>query len=296
MNLLVCLGQGLGNMVQTTPCIRALHSLGHTVDLYLDGTWDTAHELFDGWAVVRAVYRKDAPPDCAAYDEILRTIWGRWPEPIKASPSDYVLSEADASWTVNEALTNLVLAERMGYRGPCPWAHVQYDERIRLADIVIAPGFYRSEHWRRRAYPHWPGVIERLKAHGMKYVVLGHRTDREPWWDDAACAPEVSLREAAGILAGARVVLGVDNGLCHMAAGVGTPVVVVFGSTPPLKSKPWGPRVRVVSRNLDCQPCSPPDRRGLWEACTAWRCMTDLHPDTVFGALRRMCKEIDRDE
>jgi ADP-heptose:LPS heptosyltransferase len=49
------------------------------------------------------------------------------------------------------------------------------------------------------------------------------------------------LATLAGILAGARLFLGNDGGIAHLAAAAGTPVVAVFGPTDP---RVWGPRGR----------------------------------------------------
>jgi ADP-heptose:LPS heptosyltransferase len=48
-------------------------------------------------------------------------------------------------------------------------------------------------------------------------------------------------------LGGARVYIGNDSGITHLAAAVGTPVVAVFGPTDPVVWAPRGERVRVVS-------------------------------------------------
>lgn len=70
------------------------------------------------------------------------------------------------------------------------------------------------------------------------------------------CAgPEEPLPEAnrfdelgalAEWLAGARLFVGNDSGIGHLAAAVGVPVVALFGSTNPDIWAPRGPRVRVV--------------------------------------------------
>lgn len=49
----------------------------------------------------------------------------------------------------------------------------------------------------------------------------------------AILAPELSLAQAAGLLAGARLAVGVDSGLTHLAAALGTPVIALFGGSDP---------------------------------------------------------------
>jgi heptosyltransferase-3 len=56
-----------------------------------------------------------------------------------------------------------------------------------------------------------------------------------------------NLYELACWLASARVYIGNDSGITHLAAAVGTPVVAIFGTTDPVVWAPRGERVRVVS-------------------------------------------------
>jgi len=56
-----------------------------------------------------------------------------------------------------------------------------------------------------------------------------------------------NLYELAFWLASARVYIGNDSGITHLAAAVGTPVVAIFGATDPAVWAPRGERVRVVS-------------------------------------------------
>ncbi len=56
------------------------------------------------------------------------------------------------------------------------------------------------------------------------------------------------LYELACWLATARVYVGNDSGITHLAAAVGTPVVALFGPTDPRIWAPRGPRVRVIAK------------------------------------------------
>jgi heptosyltransferase-3 len=62
-------------------------------------------------------------------------------------------------------------------------------------------------------------------------------------------------------LAGARIFIGNDSGPAHMAAAVGCPGVVIFGSSSSPLWGPWRPRApwSIVQNPYDCNPC-PGDR------------------------------------
>ena len=57
-----------------------------------------------------------------------------------------------------------------------------------------------------------------------------------------------NLFQLAEWLATARVFIGNDSGITHLAAAVGTPVVALFGPTDPAVWAPRGPHVRVLRR------------------------------------------------
>jgi heptosyltransferase-3 len=59
-----------------------------------------------------------------------------------------------------------------------------------------------------------------------------------------------NLYELACWLATARVYIGNDSGITHLAAAVGIPVVAIFGPTDPAVWAPRGDRARVVSGSL----------------------------------------------
>ena len=59
-----------------------------------------------------------------------------------------------------------------------------------------------------------------------------------------------NLYELGSWLATARLYIGNDSGITHLAAAVGVPVAAIFGPTDPVVWAPRGDRVRVVSGDL----------------------------------------------
>ena len=91
----------------------------------------------------------------------------------------------------------------------------------------------------------------------MKFRALGDRLPKPLAWcagphEPLPAAVKIEdLYELACWLAGARVYVGNDGGITHLAAAVGTPVVAIFGPTDPAIWAPRGERVRVVSGDLE---------------------------------------------
>lgn len=98
---------------------------------------------------------------------------------------------------------------------------------------------------------------------GLDVVLLGSRQDQVLAEEAQNCNPYrlrnlvgcTSLRDAIGIIARARVAVGPDTGLVHIAAAVGTPVVSLWGATSPLRTGPYGFDDLVVQGRAACSPC-----------------------------------------
>src|ERR671939_277511 len=62
---------------------------------------------------------------------------------------------------------------------------------------------------------------------------------------------------AGALLRRARALVSGDTGVMHMATGVGTPVVALFGPTVrAFGFFPYGSRAQVLELDLACRPCS----------------------------------------
>jgi len=94
----------------------------------------------------------------------------------------------------------------------------------------------------------------------------GYRDDSPPGTcvrEDLAGGPGVvdlvgrtSLPQVCGLLARARVFVGNDSGLMHLAAALGVPTVGLFGSSDPCWTGPLGDRTRVLApEGFPCSPC-----------------------------------------
>lgn len=95
----------------------------------------------------------------------------------------------------------------------------------------------------------------------------------------AAMAPQTTMIEMLALAQAARIVVSGDTGPLHLAAAAGTPVVGLFGPTPPARNGPWDPADRVVSTHEAC-------RCVFKRVCTAeaW-CLEQLAVDDVLDAV-----------
>jgi heptosyltransferase-2 len=104
------------------------------------------------------------------------------------------------------------------------------------------------------------------------------------------CSPLVlagrtSLRELCAVLKACDVVLTNDTGPMHLAAAVGTPVVVPFGSTSPELTGPGLPGDTGHALLRVHAPCAPCFRRS----CPIdFRCMLEIDTEMVLSGLARV--------
>ena len=154
---------------------------------------------------------------------------------------------------------------------------------------AIAPGAaHATKRW---PLAHWQALIDRLRAGGYGIVAVGGAADRDlaaqlgPGVANAA--GEFSLQETGACLARAAVAISGDTGVMHMACGVGTPVVALFGPTVrEFGFFPYTDRARVLEREMDCRPCSA---MGT-ERCPLGhhRCLHDILPAEVAAAVEQL--------
>jgi heptosyltransferase-2 len=95
-------------------------------------------------------------------------------------------------------------------------------------------------------------------------------------------AGKTSLRELMALLKICRVLLTNDSGPMHVAAALGTPVVVPFGSTSPELTGPGlpgDPRHRLLKSDAPCSPCF------LRECPIDFRCLNGISVERVVEAV-----------
>jgi len=155
--------------------------------------------------------------------------------------------------------------------------------------VVLAPGAaHATKRW---PIDRWIALAARLKADGYVVAVAGGEQDRDgaaPLATHAAIAAgHFSLQETGALLARARVLVSGDTGVMHMATGVGTPVVALFGPTvEQFGFFPYSSRAAVLQRRLDCRPCSAMGSAHC--PMGHHRCLDDIAPEEVAAAVARL--------
>jgi heptosyltransferase-2 len=106
-------------------------------------------------------------------------------------------------------------------------------------------------------------LMLRMVKEGFPGVVMGGNEDKERshFFNDLDgifnLTGKLSLRETASLLSLSVALVSNDSGLSHLSSAVGTPVIVIFGSTSPVWSRPLGEDNRIIYKadSLSCSPC-----------------------------------------
>ena len=153
---------------------------------------------------------------------------------------------------------------------------------------VLCPFTTRPQkHWTE---DRWATLAARLRAElGVTPVLLGGPGDEEAGRriaDDCDgilvnLTGRTSLTEAAALIDGAELLVAVDTGLGHMGLALGTPSVLLFGSTCPYTDT-TRTNARVLYHRLPCSPCKRRPTCG-----GAFTCMREISVGEVARTARR---------
>jgi heptosyltransferase-2 len=154
---------------------------------------------------------------------------------------------------------------------------------------ALAPGAaHATKRW---PIPHWQALAERLRAAGYRLVTLGGPEDRGAAAQLGAlsesAAGEFTLQETGACLARTAALVSGDTGVMHMATGVGTPVVALFGPTvQAFGFFPYRARSTVLEEDLSCRPCSAVGSARC--PLGHHRCLVDVLPEEVAAAVETL--------
>lgn len=155
-------------------------------------------------------------------------------------------------------LLGLQIPERAVFTMP-PVPPIEASDR--LATIAVGTGQPSKN------YARWGEVARLLLDAGFEVAYLGGPGEQAPDASAKNLVGKISLRETMGWVAASRVHLAADTGTGHMAAGLGVPVVSVFGPTSPDVFRPYTDQGIVLNAGQE---------------------MTHISPDEIVAATRKI--------
>ena len=165
--------------------------------------------------------------------------------------------------------------------------------------LALCPGaeFGPAKRWPDK---HYASLAATYLDRGWRVVLMGSAKDSEvaerirgalPPTTHAHClnlCGKTSLGQAIDILSQVDAVVSNDSGLMHIAAALGRPLVVVYGSTSPGFTPPLAERVAIEQIPVDCGPC-------FKRECPLghMKCLVDLGPERVIASLDQLLQPLD---
>lgn len=158
--------------------------------------------------------------------------------------------------------------------------------------VAMAPGAaHATKRW---PLEHWRTLVDKAVRGGSAVVIVGGPDDMalgatladRGQTRVASAAGVFGLQATGALLERARALVSGDTGVMHMATGVGTPVVALFGPTvEAFGFFPYASQSRVLELPLPCRPCT--SQGGPRCPLGHHRCLVDIEPGIAFEALGR---------
>lgn len=147
---------------------------------------------------------------------------------------------------------------------------------------------WQSKNWFADQIAACADVLRR--EYRLAIVLLGGANDRQlaeqssliANADVVNLAGRTSLREAIGIIARAKLAVGPDTGLMHIAAALNIPVISLWGATDPARTGPWGFEDLAIKGAAPCSPC-------YLKRCSIGRqCMRSIGTEEIAAKLKHV--------
>jgi heptosyltransferase-3 len=221
------------------------------------------------------------------------------------SPSSSLLWARDKTHSVEQQLallgwTGVPVSDRPPTElAVTPEAAAAVAARLESAALIDMPfavihpaAAFATKQW---AADKFGRVAEDLSSHGLGVVVLTTPSEKpiieELQRNSAATVAaftDLSLPEITALLARARLFVGNDSGIAHIASAVRTPSVVIFGSSNTAHWRPWASAAaEVVLEEMECQPC-----HGYFcEKFAEPECIKRVPVERVVAATQRVLRE-----
>jgi lipopolysaccharide heptosyltransferase II len=157
--------------------------------------------------------------------------------------------------------------------------------------VIHPAAAFDTKQWATENFAH---VATELEARGLTPVAIVSAKERRVVESLMQQTParviglsDLSLPEVTALTSRARLFVGNDSGIAHIAAAAGAPCVVIFGSSNVTHWRPWTTNPNeVVREEMPCQPC-----HGYF--CAEFEkpeCILRVPLERVFGAIDRILK------
>jgi hypothetical protein len=278
-SVLIAAARGLGDIVRSTPLVRACARLGYDVDVLLAPDYPDAASLLRGAPEIRRLYLLPSPwngsgttdiagLDTHTYDAAVYTVWTTGYRSLVRAAREVVFDRS--TWFARgDSACVEESARALGFVGPLPAPFVITSQRrfgLPAGTVALHPGCKPDWPWKK-----WHGFDE-LAAHLPHVAIVGTRSDvdnRDTYFNrDFSWPPHarsfvgsLDLPDTVALLSQCAALVSNDSGLMHVGVALGLPTYGIFGITNPAREAIPAANMIPVEKGLACEPAC---RRGPW--------------------------------
>jgi|GEM_PF-3519277 len=94
---------------------------------------------------------------------------------------------------------------------------------------------------------------------------------------------KTTVRQLIALLSRVHLVVTNDTGVLHVAAGLSTPIIAIFGPAPPVQYKPLTSEEKYIIyyKRMGCSPCT---KHKCWHR----KCLRAIHPEEILDGIRML--------
>jgi len=169
------------------------------------------------------------------------------------------------------------------------------DNWMQAAGPFVCVHLESSPRWISKRWPaqHFVKLTDRLaKDMSIRVLVTGQNQDDE--WNrnflrlaktkPVSAIGKTTIGQLAAIIARSSLLITSDSAPMHIAAGVGTPFIALFGPTDPGRHAPPADKKKIFYKKKKCSPCYEPNcEKG-------YVCMRSISPDEVYASARELLR------
>ncbi len=162
----------------------------------------------------------------------------------------------------------------------------------RLPFALIHPtAAFATKQWSAENFAE---IAEFLVQKGLQIVAVGLKKERETFDNlrqfsqvPIQCYDNLTLPQITNLASRAKIFVGNDSGIAHIAAAVQTPSVVIFGSSNRAHWSPWTDAPHsIVFEEFACQPCAG----YVCEEFGEPRCILSIKVESVKEAIEKVLR------
>ncbi len=197
---------------------------------------------------------------------------------------------------VNESQkTNLVISKKSL---ASLWEKINFERETAKGDISESLGDFALIHpaaafeTKQWSTENFASVADFLSEKELNVIAIATRKERgllehlqQSVSNPILTLDYLTLPEITALASKSRIFIGNDSGIAHIAAAVGTPSVVIFGSSDRVQWHPWTDApYEIVFERFHCQPCSGYECKEFGKP----KCILSVSPRSVIDSINRV--------